>query len=177
LYAYISGVDWGGLRREWFELLCAALFDPRNSLFSAFSESSNQQALVHPTPASRRPPHLKLKHFEFSGRIVGKCLYESALGGGYRQLVRSRFTRSFLAQIIGLRVHYKVCQNIFLEEMLSLMSFDKVALLQYFEQDDPELYLSKVKYILENNVEEMDLYFVEEEYDTSGQLVRVSPTL
>ena len=61
--------------------------------------------------------------------------------------------------------------------MLSLMSFDKVALLQYFEQDDPELYLSKVKYILENNVEEMDLYFVEEEYDTSGQLVRVSPTL
>lgn len=39
---------------------------------------------------------------------------ESALGSSYRQLVRARFTRSFLAQLIGLRVHYK-----------------------HFEQDDP----------------------------------------
>lgn len=46
--------------------------------------------------------------YEFAGRIVGKCLYESALGGAYKQLVRARFTRSFLAQIIGLRMNYKV---------------------------------------------------------------------
>lgn len=92
------------MRREWFELTCASLFDARNSLFTSFSES--QQALVHPNP--QRPPHLKLKHYEFAGKVVGKCLYESALGGSYRQLVRARFTRSFLAQIIGLRVHYKV---------------------------------------------------------------------
>lgn len=104
------GVDWGGVRREWFELICAALFDPGNGLFASFGES--QQALVHPNP--KRPPHLKLKHYEFAGRIVGKCLYESALGGSYRQLVRARFTRSFLAQIIGLRVHYKVTLNFFL---------------------------------------------------------------
>lgn len=44
---------------------------------------------------------------------------------------------------------------------------------QYFEQDDPDLYLSKVKYILENDVEEMELYFVEEEYDKDGQLLKV----
>lgn len=145
-----QGIDWGGVRREWFELVCASLFDSRNKLFSAFSETCNQQALVHPTPAHKRPPHLKLKHLEFAGRIVGKCLYESSLGGVYRQMVRARFTRSFLAQIIGLRVHYK-----------------------YFEQDDPELYLSKIKYILENDVEDMDLYFVEEEYDRAGQLTQV----
>lgn len=108
--SYILGVDWGGVRREWFELICAALFDPGNGLFASFGES--QQALVHPNP--KRPPHLKLKHYEFAGRIVGKCLYESALGGSYRQLVRARFTRSFLAQIIGLRVHYKVTTNFFL---------------------------------------------------------------
>lgn len=45
---------------------------------------------------------------------------------------------------------------------------------QYFEQDDPDLYLSKVKYILDHDVEEMELYFVEEEYDKFGQLMKVS---
>lgn len=61
---------------------------------------------VHPNPD--RPAHLRLKMYEFAGRLVGKCLYESSLGGAYKQLVRARFTRSFLAQIIGLRMHYKV---------------------------------------------------------------------
>lgn len=89
-------------------MICAALFDHGNGLFASFGES--QQALVHPN--SKRPAHIKLKHYEFAGRIVGKCLYESALGGTYRQLVRARFTRSFLAQIIGLRVHYKVRNGI-----------------------------------------------------------------
>ncbi|XP_058121974.1 apoptosis-resistant E3 ubiquitin protein ligase 1 isoform X1 [Anopheles ziemanni] len=141
-----QGIDWGGLRREWFELVCSSLFDPRGGLFCTFHDK--RQALVHPNP--NRPPHLKLKHFEFAGKVVGKCLYESALGGTYRQLVRARFSRSFLAQLIGLRVHYK-----------------------YFEQDDPDLYLSKIKYILDTDLdtsENLELYFVEEMYDQSGQL-------
>lgn len=95
---------------------------------------------------------MKLKYFEFAGKIVGKCLYESALGGSYRQLVRARFSRSFLAQLIGLRVHYK-----------------------YFEQDDPDLYLAKIKYILDTDLDtsdSMELYFVEEVYDTLGQLIK-----
>jgi len=99
-----QGLDWGGVRREWFELTCAALFDAKNSFFCGFSD--NHQALVHPN--HQRPAHVKLKHFEFAGRLAGKCLFESALGGSYRQLVRARFSRSFLAQLIGLRVHYKV---------------------------------------------------------------------
>ncbi|XP_059473505.1 apoptosis-resistant E3 ubiquitin protein ligase 1 isoform X2 [Neocloeon triangulifer] len=141
-----QGLDWGGVRREWFELTCAALFDAKNLIFCGFSD--NHQALVHPN--RQRSASVKLKYYEFAGRLAGKCLYESALGGSYRQLVRARFTRSFLAQLIGLRVHYK-----------------------YFEQDDPDLYLTKVKYILDNDMEDMDLYFVEEEYDRFGQLLKV----
>lgn len=99
--------------------------------------------------------------------VVGKCLYESALGGSYRQLVRARFTRSFLAQVIGLRVHYKVIYWLIVVSVL-------IFFLQYFEQDDPDLYLTKIKYLLDNNIDEIEteVYFVEEEYDDTGQLVK-----
>ncbi|XP_047530174.1 apoptosis-resistant E3 ubiquitin protein ligase 1 isoform X1 [Vanessa atalanta] len=143
-----QGVDWGGVRREWFSQLCAQLFDAKFGLFVSCQDSP--AGLVHPNPD--RPPHLKLKHFEFAGKIMGKCLYESALGGAYRQLVRARLARSFLAQIIGLRVHYK-----------------------YFEQDDPELYLSKIKYILETDLDAPDslpeIYFSDDVYDSSGKFI------
>lgn len=144
-----QGVDWGGLRREWFELICSALFDARGGLFRTFHDK--HQALVHPN-AFRSGSLTKLKYFEFAGRIVGKSLYESALGGSYRQLVRARFSRSFLAQLIGLRVHYK-----------------------YFEQDDPDLFLSKIRYVLDTDLDQadsMELYFVEEVYDAGGQLAK-----
>jgi hypothetical protein len=44
---------------------------------------------------------------------------------------------------------------------------------QYLEQDDPELFESKVKYILENDVSSMDLRFTEDEYTQSGQPLKV----
>lgn len=141
-----EALDWGGPRREWFELICKTLFDTSNHLFTRFSD--NNQGLVHPN--AERPAHLRLKMYEFAGRIVGKCLYESALGGAYKQLVRARFTRSFLAQIIGLRMNYK-----------------------YFETDDQEFYKTKVCFILNNDVSEMDLVFAEEKYSKSGQLEKV----
>ncbi|NXY43972.1 AREL1 ligase, partial [Ceuthmochares aereus] len=141
-----EALDCGGPRREWFELMCKALFDTTNQLFTRFSD--NNQALVHPNPG--RPTYVRLKVYEFAGRLVGKCLYESSLGGSYKQLVRARFTRSFLAQIIGLRMHYK-----------------------YFETDDPEFYKSKVCFILNNDVSEMDLVFAEEKYSKIGQLEKV----
>ncbi|XP_077586698.1 apoptosis-resistant E3 ubiquitin protein ligase 1 [Stigmatopora nigra] len=141
-----EALDWGGPRREWFELICKTLFDTSNQLFTRFSD--NNQGLVHPN--AERPTHLRLKIYEFAGRVVGKCLYESALGGAYKQLVRARFTRSFLAQIIGLRMNYK-----------------------YFETDDQEFYKTKVCFILNNDVSEMDLVFAEEKYNRSGQLEKV----
>ena len=72
----MKGLDWGGLRREWIELLCVAIFDRRQSgMFTSFSD--DVQALVHPNP--KMPATCKLKHYEFAGKLVGKCLYESSL--------------------------------------------------------------------------------------------------
>ena len=42
---------------------------------------------------------------------------------------------------------------------------------QYFETDDPELYKSKIRYIEENDINDMDLFFCEEEY--MGQSIKV----
>ncbi|KAM5129254.1 apoptosis-resistant E3 ubiquitin protein ligase 1 isoform 1-T2 [Mantella aurantiaca] len=141
-----EALDWGGPRREWFELICKALFDTNNKLFTRFSD--NTQGLVHPNPC--RPPGLRMKLYEFAGRVVGKCLFESCQGGGYEQLVRARFTRSFLAQIIGLRMQYK-----------------------YFETDDPDFFQSKVFYLLTHDVTDTDLVFAEEKYGRGGHLEKV----
>lgn len=130
LLVFQTGLDWGGVSREFFELLCVRCFDPLYQLFKRFSD--NPQALVmnlflvlslilslylsfsQVHPNSNRPSHLKLKHFEFAGRVVGKCLYESALGN--HLMVKARFSRSFLAQIIGLRINHKVKQHSIIRE-------------------------------------------------------------
>ena len=39
------GVDWGGLRREWVELLCKALFSHESGFFTRFN-ADDPQALV-----------------------------------------------------------------------------------------------------------------------------------
>lgn len=53
----------------------------------------------------------KLKWFEFAGQMVGKCLNECACGADRQQFIKARFTRSFLAQILGLGVSWKVFDN------------------------------------------------------------------
>lgn len=47
-------------------------------------------------------------------------------------------------------------------------------LVQYFETDDQEFYKTKVCFILNNDVSEMDLVFAEERYNKSGQLEKVT---
>jgi hypothetical protein len=43
----------------------------------------------------------KLNLFRFAGKIVGKCLYESAQGQVYRQHIPVRLAKSFLAQLVS----------------------------------------------------------------------------
>lgn len=63
-------------------------------------------------------------------------------------------------------VYLKKCHN----PLFSLNSFSPS---QYFETDDQEFYKTKVCFILNNDVSEMDLVFAEEKYSKSGQLEKV----
>jgi len=99
-----EGADDGGLRKEWLDLICSKLFENKeDGLFVSFGNSR----FVHPNP-NRDPSKWTLKHYELAGKIVGKCLFESAHGPFYKQMVNARFSRSFLGQIIGFPPHYKV---------------------------------------------------------------------
>jgi len=39
---FCSGLDWGGLSREFFELMSVELFDTSNKLFMRFNEEDHQ---------------------------------------------------------------------------------------------------------------------------------------
>jgi len=129
------GQDQGGLRREWMELITRFVFDPRNEMFVPLEEEGPG---LQPNPFP--PPHIKLKHYRLAGKLVGKCLYESSCGKTYRLNLNAQLAKSFLTQIIGIDVPY------------TLLSVDA-----------PSLYESKVKYILKNPVEDLDLTFTQEE--------------
>ena len=45
VFFFSLGVDWGGLRREWVELLCKALFSHESGFFTRFN-ADDPQALV-----------------------------------------------------------------------------------------------------------------------------------
>lgn len=46
-------------------------------------------------------------------------------------------------------------------------------ILQHFETDDPEFFTTKISYIEQNDVEDMELTFSEEVYNDQGQLIKV----
>lgn len=155
------GVDWGGLSREWVTELCKQMFHPiladgentesRKETPQLFRRlKDDNQALILPNPCSTSGS--KMKYFEFAGKLVGKCLLDSCFERDQVKYITARFGRSFLAQIIGLAVTFK-----------------------HFENDDPELYKTKIRYIIENDVSDFDLYFSEEEYSASGKLTQVVP--
>ena len=140
------GVDHGGLRREWFQIVCDKLFSPALAVFVPVEEGSH--ALM-PNPD---PPSFvrKLNLFKFAGKMVGKCLYESAQGQAYEQNVPFRFAKSFLAQLVGLRAHY-----------------------QHFADDAPEFFSAKIARIRDTEIGSEgsgleDLTFSEEVPDSTN---------
>merc|ERR1719357_329594 len=139
------GVDQGGLRREWYDLVTRFIFDPENQIFVPMEEGAMS---VGPNPFP--PSHIKGKHYRLAGKLVGKALYETAMGDTYSLHLNARLAHHLLAQIIGVGVHSSM-----------------------LEKDAPELWRTKIQFILANNVDFLDLDFTQEEVKQDGERVTV----
>ncbi|KAJ1428683.1 Ubiquitin-like domain superfamily [Sesbania bispinosa] len=79
-----------GVLREWFFLVCQALFNPLNALFEA---CPNDRRRFFPNPASKVHP-LHLEYFSFCGRIIALALMNKVQVG-------IAFDRVFFMQLAG----------------------------------------------------------------------------
>ncbi|KAJ0016544.1 hypothetical protein Pint_09686 [Pistacia integerrima] len=79
-----------GVLREWFFLVCQALFNQQNALFVA---CPNDRRRFYPNPASKVDP-MHLDYFSFSGRIIALALMHKVQVGVV-------FDRVFFLQLAG----------------------------------------------------------------------------
>ncbi|XP_057765028.1 E3 ubiquitin-protein ligase UPL5 [Salvia miltiorrhiza] len=79
-----------GVLREWFFLVCQAIFNPQNALFVA---CSNDRRRFFPNPASKVDP-LHLEYFVFSGKVIALALMHKIQVGVV-------FDRLFFLQLAG----------------------------------------------------------------------------
>jgi E3 ubiquitin-protein ligase NEDD4 len=82
-----------GVLREWFFLVCQAIFNPQNALFVA---CPNDRRRFFPNPASKVDP-LHLDYFSFSGRVIALALM-------HKVQVGIVFDRVFFLQLAGMIV-------------------------------------------------------------------------
>ncbi|KAH0739578.1 hypothetical protein KY290_038283 [Solanum tuberosum] len=79
-----------GVLREWFSLVCEAIFNPQNALFVS---CPNDGRRFFPNPASKVDP-LHLEYFTFSGRMIALALL-------HRVQISIAFDRVFFLQLTG----------------------------------------------------------------------------
>lgn len=67
------GVDAGGLEREWFLLVCRALFDPSTGLFTP--QTGDGAFAIN--PSSGLANELHMEYFRFAGRVRNKRIWNN----------------------------------------------------------------------------------------------------
>ncbi|KAJ1453253.1 hypothetical protein M885DRAFT_485770 [Pelagophyceae sp. CCMP2097] len=85
------GVDAGGVAREWFQLVSDNLFNPD---FALWSYSSINQMCMQINPSSGIANDEHLRYFHFTGRLLGKALFD-------RQIVAGHLVRPLYKHILG----------------------------------------------------------------------------
>ncbi|XVF28009.1 hypothetical protein REPUB_Repub14bG0158800 [Reevesia pubescens] len=82
-----------GVLREWFFLVCQAIFNPENALFVP---CANDRRRFFPNPTSRVDP-LHLEYFSFAGRVIALALMHKVQVGVV-------FDRVFFLQLAGMQI-------------------------------------------------------------------------
>eukprot|EP00929_Paragymnodinium_shiwhaense_P059473 TRINITY_DN29784_c0_g1_i1.p1 TRINITY_DN29784_c0_g1~~TRINITY_DN29784_c0_g1_i1.p1 ORF type:complete len:1026 (+),score=215.21 TRINITY_DN29784_c0_g1_i1:84-3161(+) len=84
-----SGIDGGGLFKEFMIHICRSVFDPTFTLFSVTDEQT-----LYPAPQAFRVHRNAAELYKFMGKVVGKAVYEM-------MLLEAQFSRIFLNRITG----------------------------------------------------------------------------
>lgn len=103
-----SGIDAGGVTREWYQVLSRQMFNPDYALFTPVSANT-----YHPNRTSYiNPEHLLF--FKFIGKIIGKAIYDNCF-------LDCHFTRAIYKRILGRNLSLKDMETLDLEYYKSLM--------------------------------------------------------
>jgi len=125
-----SGVDVGGLFKEFWADLSAIAFDPNWALFKATEGAGN---CLYPNPASgaaHGSDHILL--FEFLGRILGKALYEGIT-------IHPQFAHFFLSFLRG---DYNFLHMLSDLSTIDPQLYNNLMFLKNYDGDAEDLYLT-----------------------------------
>ncbi|XP_068722860.1 E3 ubiquitin-protein ligase NEDD4-like isoform X2 [Montipora capricornis] len=86
-----TGLDYGGVQREWFYLLSKEVFNPYYGLFE-YSASDNYTLQINPNSGMCNEEHLS--YFKFIGRLAGMAVYHG-------KLLDAFFIRPFYKMMLG----------------------------------------------------------------------------
>ncbi|KAM3720357.1 E3 ubiquitin-protein ligase NEDD4-like [Dirofilaria immitis] len=86
-----TGLDYGGVAREWFYLLSHDIFNPYYGLFE-YSATDNYTLQINPHSETCNPEHLS--YFHFIGRVIGIAIYHG-------KLLDAFFIRPFYKMMLG----------------------------------------------------------------------------
>lgn len=84
-----SGIDGGGLFKEFMIVICRETFDPKFGLFAVTDDQT-----LYPSPSAFRTHSNAAELYKFLGKVVGKAVYEMTL-------LEAQFSRVFLNRILG----------------------------------------------------------------------------
>ena len=90
-FAGEKGLDYGGVSREWFQLVSTKLFNP---YYGLFEYSANDVYTLQINPDSGLCNEHHLQFFHFIGRIVGMAIF-------HKKLINGFFIRPFYSMMLG----------------------------------------------------------------------------
>lgn len=105
-----SGIDAGGVTREWYQVLSRQMFNPDYALFTPVA---SDETTFHPNRTSYiNPEHLSF--FKFIGKIIGKAIFDSSF-------LDCHFSRAVYKRILGKSLSLKDMETLDLEYFKSLV--------------------------------------------------------